>query len=72
MLKDLVEMSKILESKTSTMVEEARDMHPTTKDYETLLNNFAASMQLISVINRTVQSIAVSVAKEESNDESNN
>lgn len=74
MIKDLVKLVKVLESKVEPIVEAVEKADPTTEEYGELLENFSASMQLISLINRTLADVsaAMKAKEEEIKDESNN
>jgi hypothetical protein len=75
MIKDLVKLVKVLESKVEPIVEAVEKADPTTEEYGELLENFSASMQLISLINRTLADVSAAMKankEEETKDESNN
>ena len=75
MIKDLVKLVKVLESKVEPIVEAVEKADPTTEEYGELLENFSASMQLISLINRTLADVSAAMKankEEEVKDESNN
>jgi hypothetical protein len=75
MIKDLVKLVKVLESKVEPIVEAVEKADPTTEEYGDLLENFSASMQLISLINRTLADVSAAMKankEEETKDESNN
>ena len=75
MIKDLVKLVKVLESKVDPIVEAVEKADPTTEEYGELLENFSASMQLISLINRTLADVSAAMKankEEETKDESNN
>lgn len=75
MIKDLVKLVKVLESKVEPIVDAVEKADPTTEEYGDLLENFSASMQLISLINRTLADVSAAMKankEEEVKDESNN
>ena len=75
MIKDLVKLVKVLENKVEPIVEAVEKADPTTEEYGELLENFSASMQLISLINRTLADVSAAMKankEEETKDESNN
>ena len=75
MIKDLVKLVIVIESKVAPIVEAVEKADPTTEEYGELLENFSASMQLISLINRTLADVSAAMKankEEETKDESNN
>jgi hypothetical protein len=74
MVKDLIKLVEVLNSKVNPLVEAIEKEAPTTKEYGQLIDNYAGTMQLISTLNRTLTEITMQArAKEEgATDESNN
>lgn len=79
MIKDLSDLSKILDDKVKPMVDAIKDADPTKEEYGVLLSNFSITMTLSSNINRTLLDVArraeelkAQQESEEKNNESNN
>lgn len=75
MIKDLTDLTKILDDKVKPMVDAIKEADPTKEEYGVLLANFGATMTLASNLNRTLLDVAhraQEIAKEENNNESNN
>ena len=79
MIKDLSDLSKILDDKVKPMVDAIEKVDPTKEEYGVLLSNFSITMTLSSNINRTLLDIArraeelkAQQESEEKNNESNN
>lgn len=79
MIKDLSDLSKILDDKVKPMVDAIKKADPTKEEYGVLLSNFSITMTLSSNINRTLLDVArraeelkAQQESEEKNNESNN
>jgi hypothetical protein len=72
MLKDLVKLVEVLNGKVNPLVVAIEEADPTTKEYNDLLENYAATMNIISTLNRTLHEISLAQKEEGAEDESNN
>ena len=76
MIKDLQELTKILDDKVKPMVDAIKEADPTKEEFGVLLSNFSLTMTLSSNLNRTLMDVAMRAQemakKEENNNESNN
>ena len=72
MLKDLVKLVEILNGKVNPLVVAIEEADPTTEEYNDLLENYAATMNIISTLNRTLHEISLVQKEEGAEDESNN
>ncbi|MCR5742035.1 MAG: hypothetical protein K6G38_06225 [Gammaproteobacteria bacterium] len=79
MIKDLTDLTKILDDKVKPMVDAIKEADPTKEEYGVLLANFGATMTLASNLNRTLldvahraQAMQAENKEEENNNESNN
>ena len=72
MIKEFVNLIGILEKKVEPIIKKIEKADPTTKEYGTLLENFSATVQLVSGLNASLTNIAEAAKGKEEKDESNN
>lgn len=76
MIKDLQELTEILDHKVRPMVDAIKEADPTKEEFGVLISNFSLTMTLSSNLNRTLMDVAMRAQemakKEEDNNESNN
>ena len=72
MIKEFVNLIGVLEKKVEPIIKKIEKADQTTKEYGTLLENFSATVQLVSGLNASLQNIAEAAKGKEDKDESNN
>lgn len=72
MIKEFVNLIGILEKKVEPIIKKIEKTDPTTKEYGTLLENFSATVQLVSGLNASLTNIAEAAKGKEEKDEPNN